>query len=155
MRAGEEFFNLHAHDLLRVAVGTPAVRVADPAFNAEQTLGLMCEAPGPQLVCADVDLDRLGQDRMRQGTFAQTAERHREGLATFRTIAVPLELPREGRLLSIRTWERLPYAPADANRRDERCAEVYQIQVQGLAQRLQATGIRRVVIGVSGGLDST
>jgi NAD+ synthase (glutamine-hydrolysing) len=45
--------------------------------------------------------------------------------------------------------------PADANRRDERCAEVYQIQVQGLAQRLQATGIRRVVIGVSGGLDST
>jgi NAD+ synthase (glutamine-hydrolysing) len=68
---------------------------------------------------------------------------------------VELELPRQGRLLPIRRWERFPYVPADATRRDERCAEVYQIQVQGLAQRLQATGIARVVIGVSGGLDST
>ena len=109
----------------------------------------------PQLVCADVDLERLSQDRMRQGTFAQTAERHRDALAAFRTIRVELELPRQGRLLPIRRWERFPYVPADATRRDERCAEVYQIQVQGLAQRLQATGIARVVIGVSGGLDST
>jgi NAD+ synthase (glutamine-hydrolysing) len=109
----------------------------------------------PQLVCADVDLERLGQDRMRQGTFAQTAERHRDTLAAFRTIPVPLQLPRQGRLLPIRTWERLPYVPADVSRRGQRCAEVYQIQVQGLAQRLLATGIQRVVVGVSGGLDST
>jgi NAD+ synthase (glutamine-hydrolysing) len=112
-------------------------------------------ASGPQLVCADVDLERLGQDRMRQGTFAQTAERHRDALGAFRTVSVPLELPRQGRLLPIRRWERFPYVPAEASRRDERCAEVYQIQVQGLAQRLRATGIARVVIGVSGGLDST
>jgi NAD+ synthase (glutamine-hydrolysing) len=109
----------------------------------------------PQLVCADVDLERLSQDRLRQGTFAQAAERHRGALAAFRTVAVPLELPRQGRLLPVRTWERFPYVPADASRRDERCAEVFQIQVQGLAQRLQATGIQRVVVGISGGLDST
>jgi NAD+ synthase (glutamine-hydrolysing) len=112
-------------------------------------------APGPQLVCADVDLERLGQDRMRQGTFAQTGQRHREAVAAFRSVPVELDLPRQGRLLPIRRWERFPYVPAEASRRDERCAEVYQIQVQGLAQRLRATGIPRVVIGVSGGLDST
>jgi NAD+ synthase (glutamine-hydrolysing) len=112
-------------------------------------------ASGGQLVCADVDLERLGQDRMRQGTFAQAAERHRDALGAFRTIMVEVELPRQGRLLPIRRWERLPYVPEDASRRDERCAEVYQIQVQGLAQRLRATAIPRVVIGVSGGLDST
>ena len=45
--------------------------------------------------------------------------------------------------------------PSNPARRDERCSEVYEIQVQGLATRLRATGIKRVVIGVSGGLDST
>jgi NAD+ synthase (glutamine-hydrolysing) len=120
---------------------------------------LLAEGPRfaarPHLTCADVDLERLSQDRMRQTTFAQTAERHRAALAGFRTVTVPLELPRQDRRLPIRPWARFPYVPEDARQRDERCAEVYEIQVQGLAQRLRATGIRRVVIGVSGGLDST
>jgi NAD+ synthase (glutamine-hydrolysing) len=50
---------------------------------------------------------------------------------------------------------RFPYVPADPRKRDERCREVYDIQVQALAQRLQASGIRKLVIGISGGLDST
>src|SRR5438067_9129900 len=54
-----------------------------------------------------------------------------------------------------RVVERFPYVPADPTRRDERCSEVYNIQVQALLQRLAATGIRKLVIGVSGGLDST
>jgi NAD+ synthase (glutamine-hydrolysing) len=112
-------------------------------------------SPEPQLVCADVDLERLDQDRMRQGTFAQTRERHRDALTAFRTVPVPLPLPRHDRLLPAARWERFPYVPADIRTRDERCAEVYEIQVHGLAQRLRATGIPRVVIGVSGGLDST
>jgi NAD+ synthase (glutamine-hydrolysing) len=82
-------------------------------------------------------------------------ERHRERLRHFRTVPVPLELPRRGRLLPERRWERFPYVPSDVTRRDQRCAEVYQIQVQGLVKRLEFTGLRRVVIGVSGGLDST
>jgi len=44
VRAGEEFFNFHNHDMVRVAVAIPPVRVADPAFNGEQTIALMREA---------------------------------------------------------------------------------------------------------------
>jgi len=68
---------------------------------------------------------------------------------------VPLELPRLARLLPVDRYERFPYVPVDPGRRNERCAEVCQIQVQGLVKRLRTTGIPRVVIGVSGGLDST
>ncbi len=54
-----------------------------------------------------------------------------------------------------RRVERFPYVPADRASRNERCQEVYNIQVRGLETRLTATGIEKVVIGVSGGLDST
>ena len=54
-----------------------------------------------------------------------------------------------------RRVERRPYVPSDPVTRNERCEEVYNIQVRGLETRLRATGIERVVIGVSGGLDST
>ncbi len=109
----------------------------------------------PQLLCSELDLERLGQERMRQTSFGQAALREQAELRRFRTIPVPLPLPREGRLLPERRHERFPYVPSDPDKRDERCAEVYEIQVQGLVKRLQFTGIRKVVIGVSGGLDST
>ena len=54
-----------------------------------------------------------------------------------------------------RSVARFPYVPGDAKERDERCYEAYNIQVAGLEQRLRATGIKKIVIGVSGGLDST
>jgi NAD+ synthase (glutamine-hydrolysing) len=66
-----------------------------------------------------------------------------------------LRMPKTGRLFLSRAYERFPYVPSDPARRDERCREVYQIQIQGLAKRLQSTEIQRVVIGISGGLDST
>jgi NAD+ synthase (glutamine-hydrolysing) len=109
----------------------------------------------PQLVRAEIDLERLAQERMRQNTFGQAALRAREQLDSFRTIRCSLELPRGERLLPERRYERFPYVPADPATRDQRCAEVFQIQVQGLAKRLQFTGIEKAVIGVSGGLDST
>jgi NAD+ synthase (glutamine-hydrolysing) len=108
----------------------------------------------PALVVGDLCLERLVQDRLRQTSFAQAVERHRGELTRFRTIAGPLELPR-GHLPLQRVYERFPFVPADRAGRDERCREVYRIQAQGLTTRLQATGIERVVIGVSGGLDST
>jgi NAD+ synthase (glutamine-hydrolysing) len=111
--------------------------------------------PTPQLVCAEIDLERLQQERMRTTSIGQTIERHHRELEDFRTIGVPLELPRGGRLLPERRWARFPYVPADPAQRGERCAEVYEIQAQGLVKRLQFTGLRRVVIGISGGLDST
>ena len=108
-----------------------------------------------QLLCAEIDLERLLQERMRQGSFGQTVERHRAELAGFRTVRVEVDVPRRGRLVPERRWEQLPYVPSEPAKRDQRCSEVYEIQVQGLVKRLEFTGLRRVVIGISGGLDST
>jgi NAD+ synthase (glutamine-hydrolysing) len=108
----------------------------------------------PGLVTADVDLDHLRQERMRLTSFGDCAQAHAAELADFRRVEFELELPR-GRVPLERRIERFPYVPADHARLDERCSEVYDIQVQGLAKRLEATGIRKVVIGISGGLDST
>jgi NAD+ synthase (glutamine-hydrolysing) len=111
--------------------------------------------PEPQLITSEIDLERLSQERMRQNTFVQAVTRAQTELRGFRSIPVSIDLPREGRVPLQRRFERYPYVPADPGRRDERCSEVYQIQVQGLAKRLSSTGLRRVVIGTSGGLDST
>jgi NAD+ synthase (glutamine-hydrolysing) len=63
--------------------------------------------------------------------------------------------PPAGDLGLKRTVERFPFVPADPARLAQDCYEAYNIQVAGLAQRLEATGTKKVVIGVSGGLDST
>jgi NAD+ synthase (glutamine-hydrolysing) len=105
-------------------------------------------------ISADVDLQRLSHERLRQTSFGHSAARFRDEVARFRRIGFaqgPVALP--GPLQ--RRVERFPYVPSDPARRDERCREVYDIQVQALAQRLAASGIRKLVIGVSGGLDST
>ncbi len=107
------------------------------------------------LIHADVDLERLSRERMRTTTFGHSVRRHREEVAKFRTVSFSIGLPLERKLPLARTVERFPYVPADARRRDERCEEVYNIQVQALVQRLSASGISKVVIGISGGLDST
>jgi NAD+ synthase (glutamine-hydrolysing) len=108
-----------------------------------------------QLVTGDVDLDRLVQDRMRQTTFGQSINRNREALEGFRTVRFELEPPRDAYLPLTRVYERFPFVPSNQATRDERCHDVYEIQVQGLVTRLKATRIERPVIGVSGGLDST
>lgn len=111
-------------------------------------------AGSSQIIRADIDLDRLVQDRMRQTSFGGNARTHRESLLKFRRVALETE-PVGGRLLLEREYARFPYIPADPATRDQRCYEAYNIQVQGLSQRLKASGIDKVVIGVSGGLDST
>ncbi|MCZ8396168.1 NAD(+) synthase [Achromobacter ruhlandii] len=108
------------------------------------------------LLFADVDLERLSRERMHQTTFGQSARRHRDEVRQFRLVPVPVAAPLEDAELPLeRRVARFPYVPADARRRDERCKEVYNIQVQALAQRLSASGMSKVVIGISGGLDST
>jgi NAD+ synthase (glutamine-hydrolysing) len=104
-------------------------------------------------ISADVDLERLARERMRQTSFGQSAARHADRLSRFRRI--PFTLGMADRVALQRSVERYPYVPADRALRDERCHEVYSIQVQGLTQRLQASGIKKLVIGISGGLDST
>jgi NAD+ synthase (glutamine-hydrolysing) len=108
-----------------------------------------------QLVAADVDLDRMAQDRIRQTTFSQSMTRHRAEAESFRTVDFLLGAPREGVLALERDYERFPYVPNDPATLDQRCSEVYEIQVQGLVKRLRSMKSERAVIGVSGGLDST
>jgi NAD+ synthase (glutamine-hydrolysing) len=105
-------------------------------------------------ITADVDLERLSRERMRQTSYGASMARHADR-TVFRRIGFELALPTGGALPLARVVERFPYVPADTTRRDERCNEVYNIQVQALLQRLSSSGIEKLVIGVSGGLDST
>ncbi len=107
----------------------------------------------PGLITADIDLDRLRQDRMRMTSFNDCVAVYREAVSCMRRVTFEFEVPR-GIVALQRPVERFPYVPSEPAHRDERCAEVYRIQVQGLIKRLEATRIEKVVIGVSGGLDS-
>ncbi|WP_295852182.1 NAD(+) synthase [uncultured Xylophilus sp.] len=107
------------------------------------------------IICADADLERVSRERMRQGTYGDSVEKHRAALAGWRTVDFDLPVPQTVPGGLLRKVERFPYVPADAARRDERCRETFNIQVQALVQRLEASRIDKVVIGVSGGLDST
>jgi NAD+ synthase (glutamine-hydrolysing) len=111
-------------------------------------------ADGEQLIIADIDLERLRQDRMRQTSFADSVADHRERLRAVRRVPFPFTPPL-GDIGLRRVVERFPYVPDNPATRDERCYEAYNIQVHGLMQRLRSTGINKIVIGVSGGLDST
>ncbi|MFW5947757.1 MAG: NAD(+) synthase, partial [Gemmatimonadota bacterium] len=108
----------------------------------------------PHMITADLDLERLAQDRMRLTTFNDAVGDHLEGVQAMRRIPFTLDPP-AGRIPLNRPLDRFPYVPSEAAQRDARCFEAYNIQVHGLTQRLRATGIDRLVIGVSGGLDST
>lgn len=108
----------------------------------------------PTLAVADVDIGLLRQERMRVGTFSDCVRRNRDAAEKFRTIGFPLDIP-DGDLPLLRSVDRYPFVPADPMQLRENCYEAYNIQVQGLAKRLEATRTEKVVIGVSGGLDST
>lgn len=107
-----------------------------------------------QLTLADIDLERLAQDRMRTTSFNDSISDHLPRLRQLRRVRFDFELP-SGPVALARRVERYPYVPDDPHVRDERCYEAYNIQVHGLMKRLQSTGIDKIVVGVSGGLDST
>jgi NAD+ synthase (glutamine-hydrolysing) len=111
-------------------------------------------SPRAQIIYSDIDLDRLTQDRMRLTTFSQNAFEHKDRVSAFRQIEFAVN-PLKGHISLNRDYPRFPYIPADPSKRDQRCYEAYNIQVHGLAKRLKSSGIKNVVIGVSGGLDST
>jgi NAD+ synthase (glutamine-hydrolysing) len=106
------------------------------------------------LLTADVDLERLRQERMRMTSFGDCVQLHREQLTDFRRIELELEVP-TGSVALEQPPTRYPYVPSEPATLDLRCEEVYHIQVQGLVRRMEASGIDKLVIGVSGGLDST
>jgi len=111
-------------------------------------------AADEQLIIGDVDLERLVQERMRLTSYNDAIHDYRAQVQALRRIPFTFEIP-AGTIPLQRHVERFPYVPSNPRVRDERCFEAYNIQVQGLMKRLDATGIKKVVIGVSGGLDST
>src|SRR5438067_1603849 len=108
----------------------------------------------PEMAVADVDLGRIRQERMRTNTFGDNARLIGEAAPPFRRVAFDFAAA-AGELELRRRVERFPFVPADPAMLADNCYEAYNIQVQGLAQRLAATGLKKLVIGVSGGLDST
>ncbi len=111
-------------------------------------------ARNEQIITADIDLERLAQDRMRLTSFNDAVGDHQARVRAIRRVGFEFAVPENVTGL-LRTVERFPYVPSDPRVRDERCFEAYNIQVHGLMKRLEATGIKKLVIGVSGGLDST
>ena len=108
----------------------------------------------PEMAVADVDLGRIRQERMRTNTFGDSVRISGDKRTPFRTIGFDFAIPIEALELR-RQVERFPYVPSDPAMLRENCYEAYNIPVQGLAQRVSATGLKKLIIGVSGGLDST
>jgi NAD+ synthase (glutamine-hydrolysing) len=109
---------------------------------------------GPRRSVADLDLDMLSAERRRMGTFDDNRRHHAGRTDAYRSVGFRLDPP-DGDLGLRRAVERFPFVPADETRLEQDCYEAYNIQVSGLEQRLRAIGQPKVVIGVSGGLDST
>src|ERR1700744_6117930 len=121
--------------------------------NGDQIVESQRFSDDEQLIEADLDLDRILSDRMATSSYGDTIGDLRDRLRASRRIEFELQMP-DRPVELIRRVERFPYVPANPANRNERCEEVFDIQVRGLQTRLQATGIQRIVIGVSGGLDS-
>ena len=115
-------------------------------------------AEGAQRTVVDLDLDRLRAERIRLGTFddnRRTLAEHGGGVDLFHTVEFELEPPLEATALR-RKVDRFPFVPDDPARLAQDCYEAYNIQVHGLVGRLRAIGPdTKIVIGISGGLDST
>lgn len=109
---------------------------------------------GERRSVADVDLELLRAERLRMGTFDDNRRHHRTTAESFRRIEFRLDPP-AGDIGLRREIERFPFVPADPQRLEQDCYEAYNIQVSGLEQRLRALDYPKLVIGISGGLDST
>lgn len=109
---------------------------------------------GPRMAVADVDIRTLASERLRQGSFDDNRIEQQAAASDYRTISVPL-VPTRADIGLRRPLDRFPFVPDDPARLAQDCYEAYSIQVAGLEQRLRAIGNPKLVIGVSGGLDST
>jgi NAD+ synthase (glutamine-hydrolysing) len=110
--------------------------------------------PKPQMALADVDVERLRLERLRTPTFNDAAAAAGHPEMRFRRVAFAHQ-PHLADVGLIRPIDRFPFVPNDPARLDQDCYEAFNIQVQGLVRRLQHTKSETIVIGVSGGLDST
>ncbi|MCP5397174.1 MAG: NAD(+) synthase [Sphingomonadaceae bacterium] len=108
----------------------------------------------PELCIADVDTDRILAERMRNQTFNDCAEHEGRPEDAFRTIRFH-HAAKAGDKGLIRPVARFPFVPNRQHKLDEDCYEAFNIQVDALMRRMEATKAKSIVIGISGGLDST
>jgi NAD+ synthase (glutamine-hydrolysing) len=109
---------------------------------------------GAQAVVADIDLTLLRHERAQVGSFADCAAMAGPAQALWRSIGFTLAPPVSD-LGLLRPLSRFPFVPADPARLEQDCFEAFTIQVSALKQRLKSCRAAGMVIGVSGGLDST
>jgi len=109
---------------------------------------------GERRSVADVDLELIRAERIRMGTFDDNRRHHAASTDGFRRVEFTLDPP-SGDIGLLRTVERFPFVPSDPQRLEQDCYEAYSIQVSGLEQRLRALNYPKIVLGISGGLDST
>ena len=111
-------------------------------------------ARAARLLVADVDGERLIGERLRNGTFSDAARAAGEPENMFRRVGFA-HRPDFADIGLRREIRRFPFVPNTPDKLDEDCFEAFNIQVEGIAKRIEAVGAERLVIGVSGGLDST
>ncbi|QUL38335.1 NAD(+) synthase [Erythrobacter sp. JK5] len=108
----------------------------------------------PELCVVDIDLDRIAGERLRNQTFSDAAEAHGRPEDTYRRVVFEHAFT-EGDIGLQRPTRRFPFVPNRSQALDEDCYEAFNIQVDALMRRIEATGAKSLAIGISGGLDST
>ncbi|WP_340588049.1 NAD(+) synthase [Erythrobacter alti] len=108
----------------------------------------------PELCVTDIDTRRILNERMRMGTFNDAAEDAGRPEDIYRTIGFDHAFE-QGDFGLERAIRRFPFVPNRQEKLDEDCYEAFNIQVDALMRRMLATGAKSLVIGISGGLDST
>ena len=144
------------------AASGPGESTTDLAWDGQGSIyelgELLCDSSRfdrePELCIADIDVQRLRLERMRMPTFNDNAIAAGHPEKSARRIHFAHE-PRFADIGFRRAYRRFPYVPNRPEQLDSDCYEAFNIQVQGLARRFQATSGSHLVIGVSGGLDST
>lgn len=154
--------SLRCHSAYLYSAAGPGESTTDLAWDGQATIhelgALLAQTDRfpdkAQMAVADVDVERLRLERMRTPTFNNAAVASGHPERRFRRIGFDHK-PSFADVGLMRTIDRFPFVPDDSARLDKDCYEAFNIQVQGLAKRLEATKSKHVVIGVSGGLDST
>lgn len=140
--------------------GESSTDLAFPGYAAIAEDGtILKESPrfssGELIVSADVDLDKIRHDRLLTNTFGSlTGKISYAQENPIEETALKSEV--SGNTIELeRQIDPHPFVPSDPNHRNENCTEIIHIQCHGLRRRLEAIGCDKLVIGVSGGLDST
>ncbi len=99
------------------------------------------------LVVSDIDIEKLANDRLKNTSFMEMPPIELRKIVFFENRNVPYRLKRH--------IDPYPFVPFETKLRDKRCEEIFSIQITGLSKRMEYTGLKHAVIGISGGLDST